>query len=162
MTRRKTAIPSRKLDPLKMLRLLADELLGVGNLSPSERQYLGKALQRICNGEDANQAFNLKRGRGKRISAEQDRKRLSFILWWIAEQVSTENISIDGVQEPLALEEACELATEKIVPIAKRMFPGADDRIYDAEYLVRCWYKPEYAHMRLQERSHLDLDSPLP
>ena len=162
MKKRKKTIPSRKLDPLKMLRLLADELLGDGNLSPSERQYLGKALQRICDGEDANQAFNLKRGRGKRISAERDRKRLSFILWWVAEQVSTENISIDGVQEPLALEEACEKAAKKIVPIARRMFPGADNHAYEAEYLMRCWYKPEYAHMRLQERSHLDLDSPLP
>lgn len=160
MSKSKKIIPISKKDPLKMLGLLADGLLGDGNLTESERHYLGNVLKQISAGVDANQAFDLKRGRGNSKTNETNRKRLSLIMMWIAALYRDKDNLAEG-EKPPTLEEVCTSAAQTVVPFAKALFPGADDRAYDPEYLMQCWHKPEYAHMRSPIRSPLDLDSPL-
>jgi len=65
-------------------------------------------------------------------------------------------------KQDISLAEACEKAQFTVVPLAKKMFPGADSITYDPEYLQRCHSAPEYAHLRSPFRSWIDDDFPYP
>jgi len=148
-----------ELDNKRRLSRLAARLLNSGELLDAERTYLGVALSRIAAGEDANQVFAVVRARGQKKSDAPDRQRLSLILHWVHCAMFPEP---DSTEQAMSLAEACERAVSEIVPLAKRLFPGADAHAYDVEYLIRCHGAPEYKHLRTDLRVWLDNDFPYP
>ncbi len=82
---------------------------------------------------------------------------MSLILHWVAGAIQPDPASH---RRAMSIEAACELAVTTIVPVAKATFPGADNRQYDVEYIMRCWAEPDYAHMRSPDRGWLDTDYP--
>lgn len=145
------------LDKRRVLDALLVQLLREESLSPEQSQYLGVALWRIANGEDANVVLEVRPKQGQRQTGAIARQRMSLILHWVAGAMEPDSTS--GAS-PLTVEEACELAIDTIVPIAKKAFPGADDCTYDVEYLMRCWSEPGYQHMRSIDRGFYDEDFP--
>lgn len=144
-----------QLDNRRALLDLAIQLERGEALSDEQSRFLAAAFYRIGRGENANKVLGLEFGRGERASAAIDRMRMSMILHWVACRVRPDPKSND---KAMSIENACELAVETIVPVAKATYPGADDRQYDAEYILRCW--SEYAHMRSTERGWFDPDFP--
>lgn len=144
-------------DNQRILCALSAQLLGEESLSPEQSQYLGLTLHRISQGEDANHVLGVRPKKGQKTADALARQRMSFILHWIAGQVAADP---DGDTKPISIEKACELAVDSIVPLAKRAFPGADNRNYSADYLARCWSAPENKHMRSPNRGFYDRDYP--
>ncbi len=145
------------LDKRRIIGALSRQIFNGEQLSPEQSQYLGSALERIANGEDANAVLEVRPKRGQRNTGAITRRRTSLIMHWIAglrEPDPTDGGSIPSV------EEACILAIDTIVPVAKKIFPGADDCNYDVEYLMRCWSEPDYQHMRSSVRQFYDDDFP--
>ena len=126
-------------------------------LSQDQTQYLAFVLWRIANGEDANAVLEVRLKRGQRDSDAVAKQRISMILHWVAGAIEPDPRSN---QKPLTLEQACTLAVNTIVPLAKSFFPGADNCTYDVEYLLRCWSEPAYQHMRSLDRVFFDNDFP--
>ncbi len=145
------------LDKRRVLDALSRQLLRGELLSPEQSEYLGVALWRIANGEDANAVLEVRPKKGQRQTGAIARQRMSLILHWVAGAMEPGPTSCAS---PLTVEQACELAVDSIVPIAKKAFPGADDCTYDVEYLVRCWSEPGYQHMRSIDRQFYDDDFP--
>jgi hypothetical protein len=143
-------------DQRRRLLLLAQKL-GRGKLSKLDKSYLCEVLNRIGSGEVPDKVLGLRRTRGQKASDEHARRRMSLILHWVAGRIAPEPGSH---KKAISIEKACEEALDTIVPAAKRMYPGADDREYDAQYLVRCWGAGEYTHMRKLERAWTDDDNP--
>ena len=145
------------LNKRRVLDTLESQLLRGELLSPEQSQYLGVALWRIANGEDANAVLEVRLKKGQRQTAAIARQRMSLILHWVAVAMEPDPT---GCTSPLTVVQACELAVDSIVPIAKKTFPGVDDSTYDVEYLVRCWSEPLYQHMRSIDRQFYDDDFP--
>ena len=121
---------------------LARQLASGMQLMTEQRTFLVKCFQRMAAGEDANEVFDLKFGRGQRSADEAGRQTVSLLLHLVASYV----------QEGVAVEPAC----EKVSEIAQRL-PG-DGSAYDADYLRKCWYK--YPHMQSPGRTLYDPDFP--
>ena len=144
-------------DNRRVLDSLSLQLFHGETLSPEQMKFLAVTFWRISNGEDANAVFGVRPSRGQKNSDAVAKKRMSLILHWVAGAVEPD---IQSNQKPLTIAQACELAMETIVPLAKQVFPGADDCTYDAEYLFRCWSEPAYQHMRSADRKFYDADFP--
>jgi hypothetical protein len=136
---------------------LAYQLESNQPLSPEQRSFLSFAFYRIGTGEDANKVLGLKLQPGQKLKDLISRRRLSYILHFIACAMNPDPYSNDKAMD---IEAACEWAKDNLVPEAKKKFPGADDNEYDVEYLLRCWTAPEYEHMRSCERQWFDADFP--
>ena len=145
------------LDKRRVLDALAAQLLRCEPISQEQSRYLGVAFWRIANGEDANNVLGVRPKKGQRQTGAVARQRMSLILHWIAGAIQPDPT---GCERPLTIEQACELAMDSIVPAAKNAFPGADDCVYDAEYLMRCWSERENKHMRSSGRKFNDDDFP--
>lgn len=146
-----------QLDHRRALLDLAYQLDRGEALSDEQRRFLAVVFYRIGRGEDANKVLGLEFGRGERLSDAIARMRMSMILHWVACRVKPDPSSDE---KAMSIEKACALAVDTIVPMAKAVYPGADRRHYDAEYILHCWGKPEYAHMRSTERGWFDPDFP--
>lgn len=146
------------LDKRRALNELSKQLFRGEMLSEEQSQYLGMIFWRIANGEDANAVLEVRPKRGQTNPKVIARQRMSLILHWVAGAMHPD--PNDSTKCPLTVEQACELAMDTIVPIAKKAFPGADECTYDVEYLVRCWSEKGYKHMRLTERGFYDDDFP--
>jgi len=145
------------LDKRRIIGALSRQIFNGESLSPEQSRYLGTALQRISNGEDANAVFEVRPKRGQRNNGAIARKRLNLIMHCMAGLMEPDPT---GCESTPTVEEACIWATQTIVPVAKKAFPGADDCNYDVEYLMRCWSAPEYQHMRSPVRQFYDDDFP--
>lgn len=145
------------LDQQRILDALSLQLFREEPLSDEQMKYLAVIFGRIANGEDANIVLEVRPRQGQKTSDAIAKKRMSLILHWIAAAIAPDS---ESKGKPLTIVKACELAMDTIVPVAKRMYPGADDCTYDTEYLVRCWSEPKYKHMRSSERSFFDNDFP--
>ena len=145
------------LDHQRALLDLAYQLSSHEPLLPEQINFLSIVLYRIGNGEDANKVLGVKLKPGQKLKDVIARRRLSFILHWIACAI---NPDPGSTEKAMSVEAACELASHEIVPKAKMIFPGADDNDYDVEYLLRCWTAPEYEHLRSCERQWFDSDFP--
>jgi hypothetical protein len=143
------------LDNRRILGALGYRVLKREKLSEEEASYLGIVLGRIARGEDANQVLGVRPAKGRTDAGAVARKRLSWILSWIAAKTEP-----DANGRKMSIEDACASAVNSVVPVAKQMFPGADSRAYDADYLMRCWSEPKYKHMRTSKRSFYDEDFP--
>lgn len=62
----------------------------------------------------------------------------------------------EGEVAALSVDEAC----EKVMPIAQSLFGDPTGKMYDAVYIRKVWYKPEYAHLRAVYRNDEDADFP--
>ncbi len=145
------------LDHRRVLLDLAFQLDRNEPLSPEQIRFLSIVFYRISSGEDANKVLQVKPRPGQKLKDVTARRRLSVILHWIACAV---NPDPESQEKATSVEAACELAMQTIVPAAKKMYPGADDHNYEAEYLQRCWHAPEYAHLQSCERGWFDPDYP--
>ena len=145
------------LDNLRGLRMLGMTLYEGKELLDEEKRFLAIALLRIARGEDANEVLRLKLGRGKKEKDVIARKRMSFILHIVECFMFPEPASKKQV---MSLEDACYKAKNEIVPIAKRLYPGADKTRYTAEYIQRCNSSHDYKHMRSPLRRWTDEDFP--
>jgi hypothetical protein len=145
------------LDHQRAMLDLAYQLNSNQPLSPEQISFLSIAFYRIGTGEDANKVLGLKLPPGQKLKDLISRRRLSYILHFIAGAMNPDPYS---TEKAMNLEAACELANIEAVPRAKKIFPGADDNDYDAEYLLRCWHEPKYKHMRSYERHWFDSDFP--
>lgn len=146
----------RPTDHRRIFLKLAEEIAS-DRLSPAQKQYLTVVFQRIGRGEDPRVVLGVKLERGQKQNDDSARQRLSFILHWIAGLL--DGNTINGKRK-MSVETACEKAMDSVVPVSKKLFPGAGGRIYDAQYLSRCWYASEYAHMQSVTRSVYDASSP--
>ena len=147
------------LDKRRVLGALSEQLYREEPLSQDQLKYLAAVFYRIANGEDANKVLEVRPGRGQRTSDAIANKRMSLILHWVAGAIAPNS---ESKEKPLTVADACVLAMESIVPVAKIMYPGADKCTYDAEYIARCWSEPAYQHMRSPSRSFFDNDFPYP
>ncbi len=145
------------LDHQRIMLDLAYQLDRNELLLPEQIRFLAIALYRIGTGEDANKVLQVTPKPGQKLKDITARRRLSVILHWIACSV---NPDPGSEEKAMSVEAACELATQTIVPAAKKMYPGADDHQYEVEYLLRCWSAPEYAHLQSCERGWFDPDYP--
>jgi hypothetical protein len=144
-------------DQRRALLDLAYQLDGGSDLADSQRQFLALALYRIATGEDANKVLSVRPTRGQKLTDAVDKRRMSLILHWVACAMRPDPKT---GEKAMTLVEACEAAMDAIVPHAKVVFPGADERKYEPEYIQRCWSDPVYAHMRSTERGWFDPDFP--
>jgi hypothetical protein len=145
------------LDKRRVLDALSVQLLRGETLSPEQSQYLGVALWRIANGEDANAVLEVRPKQGHRQTGAIARQRMSLILHWVAAALESDPT---GSDRPLSVEQACQLAVDSIVPAAKQAFPGGDSCTYDFDYIMRCWSDPSNEHMRSPSRKFYDDDFP--
>jgi hypothetical protein len=145
------------LDNQRRLLSLAAQLESDAALSEDQRRLLASALHRIGAGEDANEVLGVSLKRGQKLSDAIAKQRMSLILHWVAGAVQPDP---ESGGKSMSIEAACELAVETIVPVAKAAFPGADNRRYDVDYIMRCWSEPAYAHMRSPYRGWFDSDYP--
>lgn len=145
------------LDKLRLLKDAAKQMLRGEPLSKEQLHYFGAVLLSISAGEDANVVLGVRPNRGQKDSDAVAKQRMSLILHWVAGAIEPDPQS---GEKPLSIERACEQAIHSIVPIAKKLYPGADDRNYDVDYLVRCWSEPAYQHMRSSLRQFFDNDFP--
>jgi len=145
------------LDKRRILSALSQQLFREEPLSSEQMKYLSVVFWQIANGEDANIVLAVKPRRGQKMSDAVAKQRMSLILHWVAGAVNSDT-NCNG--KKLTIVEACEAAIDSIVPIAKQLYPGADDCVYDVEYLVRCWSEPTYRHMRSVDRQFFDDDFP--
>ena len=144
------------LDNRRMLDKLSLALYQ-GNELPEEREYLVIALFRIATGEDANEVLGVKPTTGKSRRDAIARQRMSFIL----QMVECFMFPKPGSKEQeMSLDDACHKAKKEIVPIAKKLYPGADKTRYTAGYIQRCHSSPRYKHMRSEIRRWTDGDFP--
>jgi len=144
-------------DQQRWLLDLAVQLSQGKPLLAEQKRFLSLVLYRIGSGEDANTVLRARKKRGEKLSDVIAKRRMSLILHWVACAI---NPDPDSAKKVMSLTAACELATTTIVPFAKAMFPGADNREYNTEYIQRCWGNPKYAHMRSTERGWFDADFP--
>ena len=144
-------------DQIRVLFDLSRQLASGDSLTESQQQYLSTAFYKIASGEDANKVLGTRPNRGESLSALIARRRMSLILHWVAGAI---NPDPSTSERAMTVSEACAAAMTTIVPLAKEMFPGAENRIYDAEYIERCWSEPAYKHMRSTERGWFDQDYP--
>jgi hypothetical protein len=145
------------LDNARGLRMLGMTLYEGKELLDEEQKFLAIALLRVAGGEDANEVLGVKLGRGKKEKDVIARQRMSFILHMVECFMFPDP---DSDEQDMKLEQACIKAEEEIVPIAKKLYPGADKTRYTAEYIQRCHSSPEYRHMRSPLRSWTDDDFP--
>lgn len=145
------------LDHQRAMLDLAYQLNSNQPLSPEQISFLSIVFYRIGTGEDANKVLGLKSQPGQKLKDVIARRRLSFILHLIACAI---NPDPNSIEKAMSIEAACDWAHQEVVPLAKKMFPGADDNEYDVEYLLRCWTEPKYKHMRSCERHWFDSDFP--
>ncbi len=82
------------------------------------------------------------------------RQALSFIIHWIECAIQPADGDIPGLGYTVT--KACQEA----VPILRQMLGVEHSEKYDSEYIRKCYYEPDYAHMRSQTRSAFDMDSP--
>jgi hypothetical protein len=134
------------------LRLNRGDLIAEG-----EMQQLASMLSRIGAGEDANQVLRVKPNRGQKRSDVVANQRMSLILHWVAGCIYPDP---DSDEKAMTVAQACEAAVNTIVPVAKQIFPGADDCTYEVEYLQRCWHDKQRKYRRSPLRSPLDPDFP--
>lgn len=139
-------------DRRKYLTVFAQQMQQKKELTEPQFEYLANVFAKISAGEDANEVLGLKYQRGNGPTKDKTRQKLSLVLQWIA--CATESTTDDGLG--YTLEEAC----NKAVPFARGIFGDKDSQKYDVEYLKKCWYKSDYAHMRSPTRGHFDKDSP--
>jgi hypothetical protein len=145
------------LDHQRWLLDMATQLAEGQPLSAEQSLFLAVVLYRIGTGEDANAVLSTRPKRGEKLSAVIARRRMSLILHWVACAISPDPTS---KTKAMSLSAACELAMTTVVPLAKSVFPGGDDKEYDADYILRCWSSPRYSHMRSTARNWFDADFP--
>jgi hypothetical protein len=145
------------LDKQRVLGALSLQLFREEPLSQDQLKYLAEVFYRIANGEDANNVLEVRPRRGQKTSDAIAKRRMSLILHWVAGAIAP---NPESKEKPFTIADACVLAMEHIVPVAKRMYPGADNFEYDAEYIARCWSEPSYQHMRSQDRNFFENDFP--
>ena len=144
-------------DQKRILLDLARQLDAGEELDASQMRYLAIVFYRIASGENANVVLGVKPSRGQKPADITNRRRMSMILHWVACAMQP---SPSSDQKAMTLAEASVLAMDTVVPKAKLAFPGAEDKIYDADYIQRCWTDPAYAHMRSTKRTFFDKDLP--
>ena len=120
------------LDKQRILVALARQIGRREELSESQFDYLYAVLSRIGNGEDANEVLGVRPTRGRSDKDAISRRKLSFILHWIA-------AAIDG-PDGYTVEQACEKAMTEVVPVANRAWGNPNNFEYDAAYLRKKWY----------------------
>lgn len=140
-------------DQKRRLRLLSMLIAENKPLIQGERDYLARCLYAIGSGGDANQVFATRLQRGQKIADIDSKRKLSFILQWVAGAIAEE-----GETSKLGLEEAIVKAQQIVVPIANRIYGNIDNFEYSVEYLKNCWHK--YEHMQSQYRGIYDDDYP--
>ena len=145
------------LDNLRGLRMLGMTLYEGKELLDEEKRFLAITLLRIAGGEDANEVLGVKLGRGKKEKDVIARQRMRYILQMVECFMFPEPAS---ETQDMSLEDACYKAKNEIVPIAKKLYPGADRTRYTAKYIQRCHSSPDYRHMRSPLRSWTDDDFP--
>ena len=144
-------------DQRRRLRRLAQALDKGTSVDQLEMNFLKESLWQIGNGADANATLGLKSGRGQKVSDLVSRRRMSFILHTVECFMFPDPYSNE---QKMTLEDACRKAKEEFVPIAKKLYPGADRTRYTAAYIQRCHSSPEYKHMRSPLRRLADDNSP--
>ena len=142
------------LDVRKQLHVFAEKMGAHQQLNQEEYQYLANVFMRIANGEDANAVLGVKFHRGNSFADAKLRQGLSFIIHWIECAIQPEDADIPGLG--YSVSKACVEAA----PILRKMMGVEDSDKYDAEYIRKCYYKPDFAHMRSEFRGILDQDSP--
>lgn len=134
------------LENCRILRDLSSKIHFQQPLLDEEMQFIAIALGRIGNGEDANIAFGVKYARGRKLSDELDRQRLSVALHMVSALVD----------EGLRVDTACNQVSWALQ--ANIFDNGADGPAYDGRYLYNSWSK--YPHMRRLDRTIYDADFP--
>jgi hypothetical protein len=126
-------------------------------LSDAQQAYLATVFYRIGSGEDANVVLQTRLMKGQKISDIDARKKMSFILHWIAGAIAEDdNANIP----PISLEAALQKASTDVVPLANKIFGNVDQHAYDVDYLRTCWKSSKYAHIKSPDRGYFDSDNP--
>ena len=134
------------LDRRRILKVLARQMERGEQLTEAQLNYLGQALARIGNGEDANVVLGVRATRGQSDKDAISRQKHSLILHWMAGAID----GPDGVN----VMRASEQAMDQIVPLAHKTFGNPDNSVYDAEYLRKMWY--ENTEMQKLDRNVFD------
>lgn len=140
-------------DHRRQLGYLAQRLLRNQPLTLAESNFLGVVLAKISGGADANKVLGVARRRGQSDADAIARKNLSVVMHWIACAITP----VDD--EPPGLGYGLNQALEEATNFARALFK-VDGEQYDVEYLRRCWYAKDKAHMQNVRRTNLDGDFP--
>jgi hypothetical protein len=133
------------------------EDIRLDQLSQDQKTLLSVVFYQIGKGGDANAVLGLNLKKGQKRSDGDARQRLSLVMHYIA--CLLDEPKVKGGRK-MSVQAACEKAMATIVPASKALYPSAKGPAYDADYLIRCWHAPEYAHMRSTNRSLYDADAP--
>lgn len=134
------------LDNRRIFKDLGQKIIAREPLLDDEMLLMARALIQIGDGIDANEAFGVKYGRGKKLADEKGRQRLSAALHMVSALVD----------EGMEVDPACNHVSAALQ--ANSYKSGASWPIYDARYLYNCWF--ENAHMRKLDRIIYDPDFP--
>lgn len=140
----------------KRFLVLAWQLYKNVKLSEEQRLYLADAFERIGNGESADAALKLKRGKGQKARDDESREKISLVFAQVASKIAPVDGAFPG--EGMSLVEAM----TSITPFVRKLFGVEASEKYSIEYLQKLWNDPSYAHMRSPFRSPFDPDSPFP
>ncbi len=133
-------------DNRRILKDLGQKIIAQEPLLDAEMLLIARALTKIGDGVDANEAFGVKYGRGKKLADEKSRQRLSAALHMISALVD----------EGMEVDPACNHVSAALQANSHKS--GASGPMYDARYLYNCWF--ENAHMRSLDRTIYDPDFP--
>ena len=149
----------------RRLGLYADELKSGTPLRQEMRDYLVEALRRLANGEDANDVFNLSRGRGQTKRNEDYRRELAKIFHWMTCAMLpveeggygwTASEAIDAVSSwSQGLSWKCKKTGEEF---SGEQWPLS--RSMTSEALTKAWYNEEYADLKKPSWSDSDYENP--
>ena len=131
------------LDNLKRIKAFAKHLKNKKELTAKQYQYLADVFERIGNGEDPSDVLGIKFKRGSSAKDAQARQKISLALHWVANAILSEAEGGLGYTLERAFEEV------------ENHFPD-----FSYELLKKYWYQPDKSHMKNQERTPFDPDSP--
>lgn len=133
---------------------LASQLYKDEELSEEQRLYLADAFERIGNGDSADVALRLKRGRGQKETDDESRQKFSLVFAQVASKIAPVDGPFLGGGMSLVK------ALESVTPFVRQLFGVEGSEKYSIEYLQKLWNDPSYAHMQNPFRTPFDPDSP--
>jgi len=146
------------LDKRRHLLALSAQILRKESLSDEQLTFLALVFFRIGNGENANDVLSVTPKRGQSDADAIARIKLSLIMNWIKGAITPMDSDSPGLG--LTIEEACEQASEKIVPVANAAYGNPSGAEYSPEYLKKCWFQEDKKHMQNADRNFYDEDNP--
>ena len=129
-----------------------------------DREYVVGTLRQLCEEADANEVFELKKGKGEKTIDDEKRKNLAALFHWMKGAMADQPDGY-GLNATEAIEAASALSNSETYRCAKKnlvLEPGTPNlfKPISPENLRKAWYKKNYRHLKKLEIDVSDRDFP--